>query len=373
MGMGKRQRIKLGILFGGRSGEHEVSLTSAASVISALDPHEFDISAFGVTKSGCLASASETRKMLPASLHSRVEIRGYLDAPHSRVRFLPSSNRKGTGSNSAPEIVFPLLHGPYGEDGTIQGLLETTGVPYIGCGVLASAVAMDKDLMKRIFLQEQLPILPHMVVPSRDLRVRIRSLKRTIRKEFGYPVFSKPANLGSSVGVRKVHSERELEEAALYSAQFDAKIIVEKGIDARELEVAILGNSEPRASVVGEVIPSNEFYDYEAKYHDPDLRFDIPAHLAAGESEIIRKLALRAFKAIEGSGLARVDFFMERNSGTVYVNEINTMPGFTPISMYAKLWSASGVPFDELIRSLVELGFERFRERRSFKISPEEP
>lgn len=370
--MARRRKIRLGILFGGRSGEHEVSLTSAASVISALDPGEFELTAFGITKTGSLAGAAEARKMLPPHLHSRIEVRGYLNARHSRMSFLSAPSRKPERSNSTPEIIFPLLHGPYGEDGTIQGLLETAGVPYIGCGVLASAVGMDKDVMKRLFLQERLPILPFIVVPSKELKKRMSSLKRVVRKELGYPVFTKPANLGSSVGVRKVHSEREFVGAARHSAQFDRKILIEKGIDARELECAILGNSDPEASVVGEVFPAHEFYDYEAKYHDPASRLEIPARISEDQADRIRSLAIRAFKAIDGAGLARVDFFLERRTGQVYVNEINTMPGFTPISMYAKLWSACGVSFEALIRRLVALGLERFRERRTVRISPDD-
>ncbi len=367
--MARRQKIKLGILFGGRSGEHEVSLTSAASVIGALDPAEFEVTAIGITKAGKLASASEVRRMLPPHLQDRVRPYAYLGTRNSRMLLTSATPKSRSNSDSGPEIIFPLLHGPYGEDGTIQGLLETAGLPYIGCGVLASAVGMDKDVMKRLFLQQRLPVLPFLVILSGHLPKQLPTLPRVIEKEFGYPVFSKPANLGSSVGVCKIHSRKDLAEGVRYSAQFDRKILIEKGIDARELECAILGNDNPDVSVVGEVIPSHEFYDYEAKYHDPASRLEIPARITEQQSRQIREVTRRAFETIDGSGLARVDFFMERSSGAIWVNEINTMPGFTPISMYAKLWAASGISFEELVRRLVQHGLERHQERMQIRVS----
>ncbi len=368
VGMGRPPKTRIGILFGGRSGEHEVSLTSAASVISALDPEEFEIVAIGITKHGELASTSELQKMLPASLLERVNPYDVLDAKDSRMR-LTSARKEINGDGKAPEIVFPLLHGPYGEDGTIQGLLEIAGLPYIGCGVLASAVGMDKDVMKRLFVHEGLPVLPFQTWFANDIAVRLDEIKQAIRKDFGYPIFSKPANLGSSVGVRKIHSEDELEDALRYSAQFDRKVVVEKGIEVRELECAVLGNDDAQASVVGEIVPSREFYDYEAKYLDPNCRIQIPAEIDPVSEAEIRTFALRAFRAIDGSGLARVDFFLERKTNKVWLNEINTMPGFTPISMYSKLWAACGIDFQELVRRLVSLGFERHRERGARKVS----
>jgi D-alanine-D-alanine ligase len=367
--MGKSRRTRLGIIFGGRSGEHEVSLTSAASVISALDPDEFEITVIGITKSGRIADASEIRNMLPATLLSRVQPSPMLAASNSGMWVTSSAPEERGDFRKEPMIVFPLLHGPYGEDGTIQGLLEVAGIPYIGCGVLASAAGMDKDVMKRLFLQEGLPATPHRTVYSRDVGKDLDSLKQAAAKEFGYPMFSKPANLGSSVGVCKIHSDREFENALRYSAQFDRKVLIEKGIDGRELECAILGNDSPQASVVGEVFSAHEFYDYDAKYLNPASRLEIPARIDQKKSEEIRELALQSFKAIDGSGLARVDFFLERNTGKVWINEINTMPGFTPISMYTKLWAASGIVFEELVRRLVRLGEERFQERNEYRIS----
>lgn len=358
----KRPRVRLGILFGGKSGEHEVSLSSAASVIGALDPEEYEITAIGITKTGRPASMTEVRNMLPVALHNRVGLWG--GAGDSDPASLADWFFAGCAdSKQHPEIIFPLLHGPYGEDGTIQGFLEIAGMPYVGCGVLASAVGMDKDVMKRLFAQASLPIVPFRVEHSRGLEKRLERLRHEVEAQFGYPVFSKPANLGSSVGVFKIHDAGEFDEAILSSAQFDRKIMIEKGIDARELECAVLGNENPEASMVGEVVPACEFYDYEAKYINPGSRIQVPADIDAETARQVRHLALRAFETIDGSGLARVDFFLDRKSGAVWLNEINTMPGFTSISMYPKLWAACGVPFNQLIHRLVELGFERHEKR----------
>jgi D-alanine-D-alanine ligase len=364
--MEKRKRIRLGILFGGKSVEHEVSLTSAASVISALDPDDFEISVIGITKSGELADKAYVARMLPSPVLSRVNICCKSNLLHLRSNSKPGSKHSG---KSAPEIVFPLLHGQNGEDGTIQGLLEVAGIPYIGCGVLASAAGMDKDVMKRLFVQAGLPGVPYRVVNTRDLDGNLNILCKSMEKQLGYPMFSKPANLGSSVGICKIHNAKEFEKAIRFSAQFDSKLVIEKGVDARELECAILGNADPKASVVGEVHPSREFYDYTDKYESSDSRVEIPAQISEKVASEVRKIAVRAFEAINGSGLARVDFFLERNSGKVWLNEINTMPGFTPISMYPKLWEASGVPFKKLVKTLVSLGFERFHERNQMKTS----
>jgi D-alanine-D-alanine ligase len=364
--MGKGKKIRLGILFGGKSVEHEVSLTSAASVISALDPNNFAITVIGITKSGKLAGRAEIAKMLPPHVLSRVDV--YCKSDILRLRSDSKSGFDQSGK-SVPEIIFPLLHGPNGEDGTIQGLLEMAGIPYIGCGVLASAAGMDKDMMKRLFQQAGLPGVPYCVVYEQDLNGNLSALRRSAERQFGYPMFSKPANLGSSVGICKIHDAKEFEQAVRFSAQYDSKLIIEKGIDARELECGILGNGNPKASVVGEVHPSREFYDYTDKYESPDSSVEIPAQISRKAAAEVRDIAVRAFRAIDGSGLARVDFFLERDSGKVWLNEINTMPGFTPISMYPKLWEASGMPFKELVQNLVSLGLERFRERSKKKSS----
>ncbi len=367
--MGNKRKIRLGILFGGKSGEHEVSLTSATSVISALNPERFEITAIGITKDGKLASADEVRTMLPAHLFGRIEAGDALASGDAGVSVCSSLTSRSKSSRPLPEVIFPLLHGPYGEDGTIQGLLEIAGLPYIGCGVLASAVGMDKDVMKRLFIQAGLPVLPFKVFTSRGVTRDPDAARRVVEDEFGYPVFSKPANLGSSVGVQKIHGADEFAEAVRYAAQFDRKVVVEKGIDARELECAVLGNDDPKASGVGEVHPAREFYDYEAKYNDPGSRVEIPAPISPEQTEQVREIAVRAFQCIDGAGLARVDFFMERGSGVVWLNEINTMPGFTPISMYPKLWEASGLSFSDLVGRLAELAWERHDERMARRVS----
>jgi D-alanine-D-alanine ligase len=371
MVMKDRRKIRLGILFGGRSGEHEVSLTSAASVISALNPDKYEITAIGITKEGRLANADEVRRMLPAHILKRIDAGDSLQAGETGMKVTSCTAARRAPSHSLPDIIFPLLHGPYGEDGTIQGLFEIAGLPYIGCGVLASAVGMDKDVMKRLFVEAGLPTLPFKVFMSREANKRTDAVRRVVEKEFGYPLFSKPANLGSSVGVCKIHSAQEFAEAVRYSTQFDRKILIEKGIEARELECAVLGNDDPKASAVGEVHPSREFYDYYAKYSDPDSRTEIPARLPKETAEEVREIAMRAFRCIDGSGLARVDFFLEKNTGALWLNEINTMPGFTPISMYPKLWAASGIAFGDLVDQLIELGLERHRERNKRRISGE--
>jgi D-alanine-D-alanine ligase len=367
--MAKKQKTRLCIVFGGRSGEHEVSLTSAASVISALDPEEFEITAIGITKEGKLANSEEMRSMLPPHLLNRVHSDRAIEAGNLELQAVSGASSEGGNSRKHPQIFFPLLHGPYGEDGTIQGLFEIAGLPYVGCGVLASAVGMDKDVMKRLFIQAGLPVVPFRAVFARDLQKSFGVLKKSLSRELGYPMFSKPANLGSSVGVCKIHNEREFEGALRHSAKFDRKILIERGIEGRELECAILGNDDAQASVVGEVIPAHEYYDYDAKYMSPDSRLEIPARINAVKSEQIRNLALRCFRAINGSGMARVDFFLERKTGEIWVNEINTIPGFTPISMYAKLWAASGVSFEELVRHLVYFGKERFQRKNKQQIS----
>ena len=360
----KDKKIRLGILFGGRSGEHDISLISAASVIEALiDSEEFEITAIGLTKAGMLANEDELRVMLPPGLTDRIRLCTMIKTAVSGMTILPNQSGEWREPDIAPEIIFPLLHGPFGEDGTLQGLFEIADIPYIGCGVLASAVAMDKDVVKRLWSAEGLPVTPWITANARDIDANSAIIRLSAEKAFGYPMFSKPANLGSSVGVRKIHDETEFDEALRYSARYDKKILIEKGIDAREIECAILGNEDPVASVTGEVISAEEFYDYEAKYVSNKSRLEIPADIDDEKSEEIRKIAVRAFRAIDGAGLARVDFFLEKDTGKIWINELNTMPGFTPISMYSKLWAASGIHFPELVGHLIRLGKERFEEK----------
>ena len=366
------RKIRLGILFGGRSGEHDVSLVSAASVIEALSKQdEFEIIAIGLTKAGRLAGEDELRAMLPGALTGRIRLYTAINAAGSGMCILPNPPSGRYESDIAPDIIFPLLHGTYGEDGTVQGLFEIADIPYVGCGVLASAVAMDKDVVKRLWAAEGLPVTPWITALARDASANPAKIRLAAEKVFDYPMFSKPANLGSSVGVRKIHDETEFDDALRDSARYDRKVLVEKGIDAREIECAILGNDAPVASVTGEVLSAGEFYDYEAKYVRKESRLEIPANIDVEKAEEIRALAVRAFRAINGAGLARVDFFLEKGTGNIWINEINTMPGFTPISMYSKLWAASGVPFPELVRRLIRLGKERFKEKSARKTDRE--
>jgi D-alanine-D-alanine ligase len=371
--------LRVAVIFGGRSGEHEVSLTSAQAIIRALEarPEKYEVLLIGITKEGrWLIGGNPLQALLaavqgqPALLASAVaEASVAADPGAGGLVLLPK--RAGVPELAAPgdgraiDVVFPVLHGPYGEDGTVQGLLELADVPYVGAGVLASAVGMDKALMKAVFRQAGLPVLDYRVILRRRWLERPQAIEDEIEREFGYPVFVKPANLGSSVGVSKVHDRSELRPAIAEAARHDRKILVERAApDCREIEVSVLGNDDPIASVPGEIVPHREFYDYRAKYLEEGTQLIIPARLPASTAERVRELAIAAFKAIDCAGMARVDFFVSRDGRAVWVNEINTIPGFTPISMYPKLWEASGIPFPELVDRLIELALERHRERR---------
>lgn len=371
------KKLRLGILFGGRSGEHDVSLESAASVLGAIDRSKYDVIPIGITRDGQwmlgaspLAMREPSPQALATVFKTGVSIAPPADPTRPELR--PLANRPH-GERSL-DVVFPILHGTFGEDGTVQGLLELAGIPYVGAGVLGSAAAMDKDLMKRLFRDAGLPVVPWILLLRRNWKTASAVLRRQIQKEIGYPAFVKPANLGSSVGISKVHQPRELAPAIHLAAKYDRKILVEKGIDAREIECAVLGNDNPRASVPGEIVPVNEFYDYSAKYIQEGSRLLIPAPLPSRLSRQVQELSLRAFKAVDGAGMARVDFLLERKTDKLYINEINTIPGFTSISMYPKLWEASGVPYRKLIDQLIRLALERHRERSQtrydYKIPP---
>jgi D-alanine-D-alanine ligase len=362
------KKIKLGILFGGRSGEHEVSLQSATSVLNALDPGKYEVIPIAISKEG--------RWLLGASLkgNTQPQLAAVLERGEPVIpppdpagpRFVPFNSRAVSHPQKSAgiDVIFPVLHGTFGEDGTVQGLLELAGIPYVGAGVLGSAVGMDKDVMKRLFRDANLPVVPWQVVLREEWERNPLAIEKSLQRNFGYPAFVKPANLGSSVGITKVHRREELKPALRLAAQYDRKVIVEKGIDAREIECAVLGNDRPEASVPGEIRPVNEFYDYDAKYVSEGSQLIIPAKLSAGQSRKVRQFAIQAFKAIDCAGMARVDFLMERRRGAIYVNEINTIPGFTSISMYPKLWEATGVPYAELLDRLIELALERSREKR---------
>jgi len=349
-------RIRVGVLFGGRSGEHEVSVRSAASVVQAIDKSKYQAVPIGITKAGRWLSSSQSVKLLPGA-----EGLGGTDQNRSLMI------RPAPGSVEAVDVVFPVLHGTFGEDGTVQGLLELAGVPYVGAGVLGSAASMDKDVMKRLFRERGLPTPGHAAV----LRSQIgdRRLRARLARRFGFPLFVKPANLGSSVGITKVHAGPELGPALELAAGFDRKILVEEAIDGREIECSVLGNDRPEASVPGEIIPCREFYDYEAKYIDDRSELIIPARLTRAQTRRVQRLAVEAFLACECCGMARVDFFLERGSGRLLLNEINTIPGFTSISMYPKLWEASGVGYAELIDRLIQLALERHVERTQTRYS----
>ena len=339
--------------------EHEVSLISAKAVMQALDPKRYEVVSVGITKRGRWVAAGG-HFALPAdpSVGGLVA----LSAGRRKAgRTLPR-RRPAVGSPviAGPiDVVFPVVHGSGGEDGTLQGLFELADIPYVGAGVAGSALGMDKALMKTVFRQAGLPIVDHRVVLARDLRVDRDAIARSVEEAFGYPCFVKPSNGGSSVGVTKAKDRSGLLRGLDIAARYDRKIIIERGVDAREIECSVLGNDAPEASVPGEIIPANEFYDYRAKYIDAGSRLVIPAELGDEQARRVRDLSVRAFQALDLAGMARVDFFLDRGSEAVFVNEVNTLPGFTPISMYPKLWEASGLPFPALVDRLIDLAFER--------------
>jgi D-alanine-D-alanine ligase len=356
------RKIRLGILFGGRSGEHDVSLISATSVMKALDPAKYEIVPIGITRDGHWRVGSGAVQLLPQVLESGEPVTPSVDPTGPKLLPITPST---LAVNSRPQVdvVFPVLHGTFGEDGTVQGLLELADLPYVGAGVLASAAGMDKDVMKRLFREAGLPILPWELVLRADWEKNPAAVRKRIEMRLRYPLFVKPANLGSSVGISKVRNQRKLPAAMNLAGQYDRKILAEKAIDAREIECSVLGNDDPQASVPGEVIPVNEFYDYEAKYIKEGSELIIPAPLTFRQTRRVQEVAVRAFQAIDGAGMGRVDFLLDRKTGKVYLNEINTIPGFTSISMYPKLWEASGVSYAQLLDRLIELALERHREK----------
>jgi D-alanine-D-alanine ligase len=364
------KRLRVGVLFGGRSGEHEVSLASAASVIRALDPEKYEAVPIGISKDGRWLVGSGAQKMLPEVLKSGERIS--LPPDPTVAALVPLSQSAGQSSVTV-DVVFPVLHGTFGEDGTVQGLLELAGLPYVGAGVLASAVGMDKDVQKRLFKEEGLPIVPFLAVARSEWERNAAKVFRDVKKKFRFPLFVKPATLGSSVGMTRVKAAHELTAAMDAAAQFALKIIVERAVNAREIEVSVLGNHEIRASIPGEIVPHRDFYDYAAKYLEEGTRLVIPAPLTKAQVARFQDYAVRAFRAIDGAGMARCDFFLERRSGEIFVNELNTIPGFTSISMYPKMWEASGLPYPKLIDRLIELALELHREKARTKYSIELP
>jgi D-alanine-D-alanine ligase len=394
------KKLRVGILFGGRSGEHEVSLLSAASILKAIDRKKFEVVPIGITKDGHWLAAGDARGLLEgdqSSIARRLRAGDPDKTPGAKLlqegiptllapepvessRALAAGSVRPAAANL--DVVFPVLHGTFGEDGTIQGLFELAGVAYVGSGVLGSAAGMDKDVMKRLFQQARLPIVKHVTLLRADWESQPRKAIVQVEAELKYPLFVKPANLGSSVGISKAHDRRELGPALDLAAKYDRKLVVEQGVGgsgragvsakARELEVGVLGNDSPQASVVGEIIPGKEFYDYEAKYLSEGSVPVIPAKLSKAETKQIRELAVAAFRACDLSGLARVDFLMEPDGKRrIYLNEVNTLPGFTEISMYPKLWEATGVGYKELITRLIELALERQAEKSRTSYSRE--
>jgi len=378
------KKLRIGILFGGRSGEHEVSLLSAASVLKAIDREKFDVVPIGITKEGRWLASGDAHNLLEGNgseVVQRLRAGDPETTPGAKLLqegiptlMAPVPGPQGP-EGKAIDIVFPVLHGTFGEDGTIQGLFELAGIAYVGSGVLGSSAGMDKDVMKRLFQQAKLPIVKHVTLLRADWEKSSRKSIAQVEKALKYPVFVKPANLGSSVGISKAHDRKELGPALDLAARYDRKLVVEEGVGgkkrkARELEVAVLGNDAPEASVVGEIIPGKEFYDYEAKYLSEGSVPVIPAKLTRAETKQIREMAVAAFRACDLSGLARVDFLMEPDGKKrIFLNEVNTMPGFTRISMYPKLWEKTGITYQSLITRLIELGLERHQEKQRNKYS----
>ncbi len=354
------RKVRVGVLFGGRSGEHEVSLASAASILQALDRAKYEVVPIGITRAGGWRVGSAAARMLPEVLERGEPVVPSVDPAGPRLLRLGGAT---PSEGAAFDVVFPVLHGTFGEDGTVQGLLELAGVPYVGAGVLGSAAGMDKDVMKRLFRDAGLPVVKWLTVLRSEWEAKRAAVERRIARELGFPVFVKPANLGSSVGISKVRRAAELRGALELAASYDRKVLVERAVNAREIECAVLGNDDPKASVVGEIIPVNEFYDYEAKYLKEGSELIIPARLPRRKAREVKRLAIAAFRAVECAGMARVDFLLNRKTGKLYVNEVNTIPGFTPISMFPKLWEASGLPYPRLLDRLIELAFERHREK----------
>ena len=363
-----KKRLRVGILFGGRSGEHEVSLASAASVIRGLDPDKYEAVPIGITKEGHWLIGAGAQKMLPEVLKGGQRVMMTADPTDAALVKLD-----GSGGGQRIDIVFPVMHGTFGEDGTIQGLLDLAGLPFVGAGVLGSAIGMDKDVTKRLLQVAKIPVVPWITVHRREWESDPQNIQTAIEAKFPYPVFVKPATLGSSVGMTKVHSREELAPALNLAAEFAMKVLVEECIVAREIEVSVLGNHDPKASVPGEIVPHREFYDYAAKYLEEGSQILIPAKLKPAELKKIQKYAVDAFRALELGGMARVDFFLEKEGGKIYLNEVNTIPGLTSISMFPKMWEASGLPFRELIDKLIELALEQHAEKARTKYQIELP
>jgi D-alanine-D-alanine ligase len=374
---GMKKRIVVGIIFGGRSGEHEVSLVSARGIIGAIDKEKYKVMPIGITKDGHWLASGDPLKALSSGQMAETNLATLLPEPSQRglMRLEERDHEQGLTAVqvSQLDVVFPVLHGPYGEDGTVQGLLELAGIPYVGAGVTASAVGMDKALFKDVMRAHGLPVVRSVLLKRKTWEQQPEETVAWIEAEIGYDCFVKPANLGSSVGISKAHNRAELHSALDEAARYDRKLLAERAIDAREIEVSVLGNDEPIASVPGEIVPSNEFYDYAAKYLDGKSELLIPAPIPPETAERVRQLAVEAYQAIDSAGMARADFLLDRHTGDLFVNEVNTIPGFTPISMYPKLWEASGISYTELIDRLIQLALQRHADKSRSVTSYEVP
>jgi D-alanine-D-alanine ligase len=369
---GTKRKLKLAVLFGGRSGEHEVSLDSARSVLGVLDSMKYDVFQIGITHTGTWLTGPDARLALEEDKVGELLPCAILPDPTKPGLYVlhsvePVQSRENPRYKMERltdlDVIFPVLHGTFGEDGTLQGLLEMANLAYVGAGVTGSSVGMDKAVFKEVMRAIGIPTVESILVLRSEIEMDIEAVIRRAEAVAAYPLFIKPANLGSSVGITKCSRRADLGEALLEAAAYDRRVLVERGVDGHEIEVSVLGNDNPQASVPGEVLPSREFYSYESKYVDGTSGLLIPAPLPAGLAEQIRKMAVNAFKAIDCAGMARVDFFVEKASQQIYLNELNTIPGFTSISMYPKLWEASGIPYPRLVDRLVELALERKADR----------
>src|ERR1051326_211759 len=394
------KKLRVGILFGGRSGEHEVSLLSAASVMEAIDKNKYEVVPIGITKEGRWVTSLHAENLLKGKhASSGQHLRAGDPQATSSAAVLAAGDGiivppvpaagdlvpfESDAASNPPQhrgpqavqvdVIFPVLHGTFGEDGTIQGLLELADIAYVGAGVLGSAAGLDKDIMKSLFIAGGIPIVKHVTILRSGWEKDPKKVEKLVTSKLTYPVFVKPANLGSSVGISKAHDRKELGPAIEEAAKFDRKIVIEQGVGgkkekAREIECSVLGNDDPIASVPGEIVPVKEFYDYNAKYLDEGSELIIPAKLTKAQAKKVKELAVQAFKAVDCSGLARVDFLMDAKTQKIYLNEINTMPGFTAISMYPKLWAASGLAYSDLIDRLIQLGIERNEDKKKNQYS----
>ncbi len=364
--MKNRKKLRVAVLFGGRSTEHEVSLNSALSIFQNIDRSKYVLIPVKISKTGQWYFLSHSERLY--SMEDLQADKGdllFAGDPSTKgfYRIFKESEKDTRLCSILPiDVVFPILHGTFGEDGSLQGLLSMADLPFVGGGVLASSIGMDKILMKQVFFQNDLPATDYLWFLRKDWEQSVEKIQNGIQEEIGFPCFVKPANTGSSVGVCKANNLSELVQSIELAVRYDRKILVEKAINARELECSVLGNDNPEASVVGEIIPANEFYDYEAKYHSDQSQTIVPADLPEAISKSVQRLAVSVYKAIDCAGMGRVDFLLERGTDRLFVNEINTIPGFTPISMYPKLWEASGISYPELIDRLIELALERYRD-----------